>query len=147
MAEFALRSASQMRCPPMTMKRNAKQIKLSTKVSCTSAWKSASKNDFLSVASFSHQRDSPREIILGNSKGRGLPVRLPLEYPSPEVDKCVSHTQQDAVPWAACSACSACSAFFKVRDEGARWRVRGDGFRSLAPPTIQENYGRGTPAV
>ena len=81
--------------------------------------------------------------ILGNSQGRGLdlPVRLPWESPSPEVDKCVSHTQQDANP------CKACSAFFKVRDEGARWRVRGDGFRSLAPPTIQENYGRGTSAV
>ncbi len=56
----------------------------------------------------------------------------------------VTYTQQDAVP---CSACSAWAAFFKVRDEGARWRVRGDGFRSLAPPTIRENSGRGTPAV
>ena len=51
---------------------------------------------------------------------------------------------KDAVPWAAWAAWA---AFFKVRDEGARWRVRGDGFRSLVPPTIRENSGRGTSAV
>ena len=36
---------------------------------------------------------------------------------------------------------------FKFLGQGARWRVCGDGFRSLTPTTMAEKYDFGAPGV
>ena len=72
-------------------------------------------------------------------------VRSLLEYPSPEGGYWACHIGKK-------SQCREASRGlerfnFKFLGQGARWRVCGDGFRSLTPTTMAEKYDFGAPGV